>query len=672
MGNPSGAVFLSYSSEDAAAAEKLANALRAIGIEVWFDKSELRGGDAWDRRIREQIHDCRLFIAIISAHSDARDEGYFRREWRLAVDRTHDMAERKTFLVPVVIDDTGERAASVPDKFREVQWTRLPAGAASAAFIERIRNLLSQDGPTQARPRGLVPPPASAPISGSGSADRSRGKPALLWAVPIVAALAIGAWYGTKWWGSLHAHSVAVPSDATAAAAQAIPQKSIAVLPFVDMSEHRDQEYFSDGLAEELLDLLSQVPDLRVPARTSSFYFKGRNVDIMTIARQLRVAHLLEGSVRKSDKHIRVTAQLIRADNGYHLWSKTYDRDMQDVFQVQDEIANAVVTALKARLLDAPPLTNRHYTDNAEAYTQYLLGNQLRDRDTPEFVTQALEAYKRAVALDPGFAAGYAGLAEAEWRVVDMVTGDAAGYQRARAAAERAIALAPSLPDGYWAREKLRTSYEYDWKSGEADLRMALAQDPNDVRVLGEYGAFLATFGRYDEALQKMHQSLALDPLSMPGWLQLAHLQLDLGQLSDAKDSANRISAIAPDAERAWAINGEIALAEGRYADVVNGLARSVSAWHQIGTAMAEYSLGHQEASQAALDELIARYGRTLAYQVAEVYGWRGDRDHAFSWLERAIRQHDGGMGYLRHDHYMASLRTDPRYQSMLRTMNLN
>jgi TolB-like protein len=672
VGNPSGAVFLSYSSEDAAAAEKLANALGATGIEVWFDKSELRGGDAWDRRIREQIHDCRLFIAIISAHSEARDEGYFRREWRLAVDRTHDMAERKTFLVPVVIDDTGERSASVPDKFREVQWTRLPQGAASPAFIERIRNLLSQDGPTEVRPRGLVPPAASAPISGSGSADRSRGKPALLWAVPVVAALAIGAWYATKWWSSVHAHSVAVPSDATAAAAQAVPQKSIAVLPFVDMSEHRDQEYFSDGLAEELLDLLSQVPDLRVPARTSSFYFKGRNVDIVTIARQLRVAHLLEGSVRKSDKHIRVTAQLIRADNGYHLWSKTYDRDLQDVFQVQDEIANAVVTALKARLLDAQPLTNRHYTDNAEAYTQYLLGNQLRDRDTPEFVTQALEAYKRAVTLDPGFAAGYAGLAEAEWRVVDMVTGDAAGYQRARAAAERAIALAPSLPDGYWAREKLRTSYEYDWKGGESDLRMALAQDPNDVRVLGEYGAFLATFGRYDEALQKMHQSLALDPLSMPGWLGLAHLQLDLGQLSEAKDSANHVSMIAPDSERASGLNGEVALAEGRYTDVIKGLARSVSAWHQIGTAMAEYSLGHQGASQAALDELIARYGRTLAYQVAEVYGWRGDRDHAFSWLERAIRQHDGGMAYLRHDRYMKSLRTDPRYQSMLRTMNLN
>ena len=159
-----------------------------------------------------------------------------------------------------------------------------------------------------------------------------------------------------------------------------MPEKSIAVLPFVDMSEKRDQEYFSDGLTEELLDMLSQVPDLRVPARTSSFYFKGRSEDIPTIAQKLRVAHVLEGSVRKAGNTIRVTAQLIRADNGYHLWSKTYDRDFKDIFKVQDEIAAAVVEALKAKLLPAQEISSRHKTTNTEAYRQYLLGNQFRTR----------------------------------------------------------------------------------------------------------------------------------------------------------------------------------------------------------------------------------------------------------------------------------------------------
>ena len=195
------------------------------------------------------------------------------------------------------------------------------------------------------------------------------------------------------------------------------------MLPFVDMSEKRDQEYFSDGLTEELLDLLSQVPDLYVPARTSSFYFKGKAEDVATIAQKLRVAHVLEGSVRKAGTTIRVTAQLIRADNGYHLWSKAYDRDVKDIFKVQDEIAAAVVEALKAKLLPAQELASRHRTANTEAYTQYLLGNQFRLRDTPGPNQLALAAYQKAIALDPGYAAAYSGLSDTEWRIADQYHG---------------------------------------------------------------------------------------------------------------------------------------------------------------------------------------------------------------------------------------------------------
>ena len=461
-------------------------------------------------------------------------------------------------------------------------------------------------------------------------------------------------------------------STAPVAPAFAPPPHSIAVLPFVDMSEHQDQEYFSDGLAEELLDLLSQVPDLRVPARTSSFYFKGRRDDIATIAQKLRVAHVLEGSVRRSGNRIRVTAQLIRADNGYHLWSKTYDRVDKDIFEVQDDIANAVVSALKARLLSPQPLAIRHRTDNTEAYTEYLLGNQLRERDTSDSNRQALDAYRRAVALDSGYAAAYAGIADTEWRIADMITGEAAAYQRSLEAAQHAIALAPDLADGYWARGALRMDYNYDWPGAEADFKKALELDPNDVRVLRDYGTLLATRNRSAEALAVMRKSVALDPLSAVAWYELAKLQLDLRQLAEAEQAAQYLESAQPEGWKTRSIIGQIALAEGRPADALAEFNKVDSGiWKLIGGAIAEHTLGHAAASQAALEELIRKYAARLAYQIAEVYAWRDERDAAFTWLERAHRQRDGGMGYLPHDYFFAPLRDDPRYKDMLKKLNL-
>jgi TolB-like protein/Flp pilus assembly protein TadD len=669
------AVFLSYASEDAQAAQRICGALRAAGIEVWFDQSELRGGDAWDSAIRKQIKSCALFIPIISSNTHARIEGYFRLEWKLAVDRSHLLAPDQAFLIPVAIDHTPQSDERLPDRFRELQWTRLPGGETPPAFVERIQRLLSPAAP-EAAPAGharggAVAAPAS--VSAGGRAPRSTLS-ALIWASALVAVAGIVAYYAFQWRAAPRhtAEPVASAPTPLLAAVDAIPQKSIAVLPFVDMSEKRDQEYFSDGLAEELLDLLSQVPDLRVPARTSSFYFKGRTDDVPMIAGKLRVAHLLEGSVRRSGNKIRVTAQLIRADNGYHIWSKTYDRDAKDIFQVQDEIANAVVNALKAQLLPAQPLASRHRTDNTEAFAEYLMGNKLRESDTADSNRQALEAYRRAAALDPNYAAAYSGIADAEWRVADMVTGEAAGYQRSLAAAEHAIALAPNSTDGYWARGGLRMAYYYDWAAAEADFRKALELDPNDVRVLRDYGSLLAGRGRTAEALEVMRKGIALDPLSARAWRQLALLELDLGRLAEAKQAAQHLVVILPNSYLTRSVTGRIALAEGRYADALTEFRKDDSgAWKLIGSAMAEHSLGHAAASQAALDELIQKRSATLAYQIAEVYGWRGERDQAFAWLERAYRQHDGGMGYVLHDLFLAPLRDDPRYAALLKKLNL-
>ena len=300
MSTPAKAVFLSYASQDAEAARRICDALRAVGLDVWFDQSELRGGDAWDASIRKQIKECALFVPVISANTQAREEGYFRREWNLAVNRTLDMSEDKTFLLPVVIDATIDAKARVPEKFREVQWTHLAAGEASAAFAERVQRLLSGG------------------------------------AAPTVAA-------------SQRRAPLRRPHRPSARPPARLP--SIAVLPFVNMSRDEENEYFADGLSEELLNVLAKIRGLRVASRTSAFSFKGKDVDIPTIAQKLNVATVLEGSVRRSGKRVRITAQLIEVASDSHLWSETYDRELDDIFAVQDDIAQSVVKELRAALL---------------------------------------------------------------------------------------------------------------------------------------------------------------------------------------------------------------------------------------------------------------------------------------------------------------------------------
>jgi TolB-like protein len=452
----------------------------------------------------------------------------------------------------------------------------------------------------------------------------------------------------------------------------AVPEKSIAVLPFVDMSEKRDQEYFSDGLTEELLDMLSQVPDLRVPARTSSFYFKGRPEDVPTIAQKLRVAHVLEGSVRKAGNTVRVTAQLIRADNGYHLWSKTYDRDVKDIFKVQDEIAAAVVEALKAKLLPSQEISSRHKTSNTEAYRQYLLGNQFRTDDNPQSNLQALAAYQKAVALDPAYAAAYSGLSEVEWRIADQSTGEAAAYQRAAATAEKAISLAPDSPEGYWARGQLRVNYFFDWSGAQADYERALALDPNYARALVAEGGLLATIGRMPEAILTMRRAIAIDPMSVVAWRALGFLLKHDGQLPAARDTLTRLHEITPQDDDPSPA-GELALLQGQTREALSAFrsGRGNTDYNLIGIAMAEHALGHASESQSALGAVVQKHGNVWAYQIAEVYAWRGEKDKALDWLERAYRQRDGGLTYVTYDRYLHSLRGDPRYKALLHTLKL-
>jgi serine/threonine-protein kinase len=449
---------------------------------------------------------------------------------------------------------------------------------------------------------------------------------------------------------------------------------SIAVLPFVNLSPDREQAYFSDGLSEELLNMLGQVPQLRVIARTSSFSFKDKAVDVATIAKALNVASVLEGSVRKSGNLLRISAQLVRASDSTELWSASYDREITDVFKVQDEIAGAVVAALKVRLLPDQHVDNPHRTGNAQAYTLYLRGNQFFNRASSDGYRLAIDAYRQAIALDPAYAAAYAGLAVAEVFAADSAETTAeneAAKQRGLAAADKAIALAPGLADGYSARGWMRANFTWEWAGARADLERALAIDPSNSTVQRRYGQLLASQGRMADAIAAIRRSVALDPLSGPPWGNLGYYLLVAGQWEEARQALQRALEINPESVFSQVNLATLELLQGHADTALAMFRKSDDMFGAYGIALAEHSLGHPRESQQALERLIADYAQDSAMQIADVYAWRGENDKAFQWLDRAYAQHDGGMSDLAYDPLLVSLHADPRFDALVRRIGL-
>ena len=445
---------------------------------------------------------------------------------------------------------------------------------------------------------------------------------------------------------------------------------SIAVLPFVDMSQTHDQEYFSDGLSDELLNMLAQLPQLRVIARTSSFSFKGRDVDIATIARKLDVSHILEGSVRKSGDTLRISAQLIRASDSSQIWSQTYDRRLTDVFKVQDEIAAAVVDALKVKLLPEQHLSNPYRSSNTEAWNEYLLAKAFYNRDTPADWRKAADGFQRAIELEPGYGAAWVGLADAQYLIADLA-GDPSSKQHALDVANQAVARAPSLAEAYAARGVTRSAFFRDWAGAQADFSRALQLDPASADVqLGNYRLSMA-LGRHQDAVDQARKAIRLDPLNSYAWICLGRAMLVTGDKDGALKAMQRGRDISPDSILAGFGLGTVELVQGRASDALATFRAGQDVYSLAGIAMAEHSLGHRRQSQQAVDEAAAKYGKNGSYQIAEAYAWRGEYDKAFEWLDKALEQGDGGLSFLKSDALMAGLVGDPRYAALLKKMGL-
>jgi serine/threonine protein kinase len=448
-----------------------------------------------------------------------------------------------------------------------------------------------------------------------------------------------------------------------------IDEKSIAVLPFLDMSEKKDQGYFSDGLSEELITLLAQIQDLQVIARTSSFHFRNQDASLKEIARTLGVAHVLEGSVRRAGNTVRVTAQLIRTDDGVHLWSQSYDRDVKDIFQVQDDIAAAVVASLKIKLL--APGSDPHRSDNPEAYNQFLLARQFGRRGNLEDIERAVATYRQAIALDPNYAAAYAGLSFSQTAIANS-TQDPARFALARDAAEKALEMAPQFADAYRARALFRLE-TLDFAGARADSETALTLAPGESAVQSLYGAQIAVFGKIPQAITAMKKAIDLDPLSGYAWANVGLFQTATHDYPAARQSIERALAISPTADSFHFALGQLDLLQGRLAEAQAEFQKqSAEGNRRMGVAMVEHANGHDKQSQAALKELIAKNAGDMAYQVAAIYAWRGENDKAFEWLERAYQQRDSGLNGIAWDPLLSSLKGDSRFATLLSKLGLS
>jgi TolB-like protein/Tfp pilus assembly protein PilF len=462
---------------------------------------------------------------------------------------------------------------------------------------------------------------------------------------------------------------------------------SIAVLPFVNRSASAEDEYFSDGLADELLNVLAKIRGLRVAARTSSFQFRATREDIGTIGRKLNVATLLEGSVRKAGDRVRISVQLVKVSDGYHLWSETYDRTLEDIFAVQDDIAQSVVRELRKALLGEkadPDATGdakaevakaaRGRGTDPEAHRLYLLARHLIDRYTREETATALVYLKEALGRDPKFALAWAELSRGYAREAGRGWGSVAeGYGRAREAAERSLALEPDLPEGHAALGYIRIAHDWDWRRGEASYTRALELAPGNAHVLRGVGGLALYLGRLEESIALYRRALEQDPLSPAAYNNLAVALHALNRFAEAEEARRKALEFAPLSGVLRATLSETLLARGRREEALAEALREPDETMRLwAVAIAHHALGHIAESDAALRVLTEKHAEQSAYQVAEVYGARGEKDPAFEWLDRAYAQRDSGLVSMKTSTYFSSLHADPRWNVMLKKMGLD
>jgi len=634
-------VFISYASQDADTANEICRSLESQGTSCWIAPRDVTAGAQYADAIVRAITDSKALVLVMSASSVA--SAHVGREVERAA------AKHKQIIAFKI--DAAPLSAALEYFLSQSQWIDVPALGMTAALV-KLAEAVEQGSVSSTR---AIP-----------AAKHAGGltRPIAI-AAALVVAFGVVVGSGFYFWAANH-------GAAHAPAVTAITDKSIAVLPFVDMSEKKDQEYFGDGMAEEIINMLSQVPNLHVPARTSSFFFKGKSMKIADIAHELNVADVLEGSIRRSGNQIRVTAQLVRADTGYHLWSNTYDRPIDDMFKVQDEIANAVVQALQITLMGGPLTRQKGGTQNLDAYQVYLRGLSSMWQNTVASLTATREDFEQAIKLDPDFGLGWAELSrDTLFLTNNGIFSPKEGYERARQEALHALQLSSDLSEAHSTLANVHRNYDWDWAASDAEVRQALRVDPTNPTALMRAGQLSYTLGRWEDAQHQLQSALARDPFLTVAIWSLGTAQYDAGRFADADATYRRLLEVAPDYFNGRSFLGKTLLAEGKPEGALAMLQQANENARQVLLPIILQAAGRKTESDEALKTLITQSGDSQAYYVAMTYAYRGDHALAFQWLDRAYEQRDQGFIAFVGEPLFKNIKDDPRYKAFLRKMNL-
>ena len=640
-GTASAPIFISYASQDAETANAVCKSLEGHGISCWMAPRNVQAGAQYADAIVRAINDAKAMVLVLSGSAVASAH----------VGREVERAASKNKPVFAFRIDGAALNPALEYFLSQSQWIDVPAlglKAALAKLVDAMGHVSTAAAP------GIPPVRRSVNL-----AKR------VLIAAAVVVGLAVAVGLGFRY--------SRLNGGAPAPAVARVSDKSIAVLPFVDMSEKLDQEYFSLGLSEELLNLLSKVPELSVAARTSAFSFKGKSDDIPTIGKRLRVAHVLEGSVRKSGDRVRITVQLIRADSGYHLWSETYDRKFEDIFAIQDDIAGAVVKALKVTLLQGAPLRARAV--DPKAYALFMQARYLTGQGTADSLEQAVDLARRAIAIDAGYAEAWSLLSNIYSNQSLRGMREAAeGYRLAREASTRALAIEPNLVSPYVYLGFIAIDYDRDLGVAARYLSHAQSLEPSNINALDLAAEVAAALGRTQQAVKLFEYILAHDPANPSAHGNLGTGYYLDGRYDQAISSWRMALNLSPSFDGLRHNIGISQLLNGDSAAALSTIQQEPSEpWRLLGVAMAQYSLGQMAASNAALAEMVKKYGAEWPYDIACAYAWRGEADLAFEWLNKSKEASDpGGLTFIAVEPKFRRIYKDPRWPEFLNSVGMS
>jgi len=658
-------VFVSYASGDAAVASALVEALERHGVACWIAPRDVKAGALYAEAIVRAISDAKALVLVLSANSVASAH----------VGKEVERASSKRRPVIALRIDEAPLSPALEYFLSESHWIDARAGGMDAALATLITAIREPERNAPGITSVVTPATSGTTVSAAHPKSRNRIVSAIGLAVVSVAAAAL---LVNKFWLSNRAKTAQAVIPATSGlaagtpAVPAISDRSIAVLPFTDMSEKHDQEYFADGIAEEVLDRLAKVPGLKVVGRTSSFQFNGKSADLASVGTALGVAYLLEGSVRKDADHVRVTAQLVEARTGSRRWSDRFDSDLVDVLNVQDTIAIEIARALQIAV--EAETVPRSSVKSPQVLEAYLRGLESENRQSRESSEAAVADYQQALTLDPAFAPAAIGIARVESFIgAEGWLPTRTAFGRAREAAQLAQRLTPRSPEPHVLMARIHTYHDWDWAGADQELQKAFALGPRDTYGAQTACQLAAARGQWDEARQLAIEALERDPLSPDAHMFLGwNVYLHTGQLPEAERSFRRGLQIAPKWGSGQYFLGEALMLQGHNeAALAEFQKETVDDGRLEGSAMALFAAGRKAESDSQLAEAIRRNGTSWPSETARLYAFRGEKDRAFEWLDRAYELRDPDIYTIKGDPLFKNLENDPRYKAFLRKMNL-